>query len=88
MTHFRYYVYSYLFLGQFKSVAEVIRNDMTDRQREQLKDHILAVASDFEVTDLAALLPMIMMSNSSIQAAVLKTVITFVTNEMHLQIQS
>lgn len=61
---------------------------MTDRQREQLKVHIMAVASDFEVTDLAALLPMIMMNNTSIQAAVLKTVMTFVTNEMHLQIQS
>lgn len=75
------------FAGQFKSVAEVIRNDMTDVQREQLKNHIMAVASEFEVTDLAVLLPMLM-SNTSIQTAALRTVVSFVTNEMNLQIQN
>lgn len=71
--------------GQFKPISEVIRNDMTIRQKEMLKEHILAAVSGFEPKDLAILLPLIM-GNHSIQTAVLRTVVSFITNEMHLQI--
>lgn len=82
-----FFFFFFILSGQFKSVAEVIRYDMTNAQREQLKDYIMAVATEFEITDLAVLLPMLM-SNTSIQAAALRTVVSFVTNEMNLQIQN
>lgn len=70
---------------QFRSVGSVIREQMTDEQRERLRDRILEVAQGVEVTDLAVLLPMLM-SSQSMQTAVLKTVVSFVTNEMKMKI--
>lgn len=71
--------------GQFKPVSEIIKNDLTPIQREKLLEHIMASVRDFQVTDVAILLPMLM-STASIQQTVLNTVVSFIGNEMRLQV--
>lgn len=72
-------------LGQFKPVGEIIRNDLTARQKEKLLQHILASVRDLEVTDAAVLLPMFM-GSAAIQQAVLKSVVGFIGKEFSLQL--
>ncbi|XP_058467010.1 protein C19orf12 homolog [Malaya genurostris] len=71
--------------GKFRSVNEIIMQEMSDREREQLKERILKALSQFHPTDMAVLLPLIM-GNAAAQQAILSTVISFVTNEMKMQI--
>lgn len=70
----------------YRAVGDIIRNDLSERQRERLKDHIMVAARDFQITDIAILLPMIL-SNQPVQLAVIKTVTSFITNEMRASIQ-
>jgi len=60
-------------------------NDLTDRQREKLVQHVSKAVADIHPTDVVLLLPLIM-QNASIQQAVLNTVMSFVTNELRMQI--
>ncbi|XP_058816355.1 protein C19orf12 homolog [Topomyia yanbarensis] len=71
--------------GKFRSVSEIIMNEMSEREREQLKGRILNALSEFHPTDMAVLLPLIM-GNAQAQQAILSTVISFVSNEMRMQI--
>ena len=54
-------------------------------EREMLIEKLTSVVRQLEPTDLAVLLPIIM-KNSDIQTAVLNTVSSFITNQMHLRI--
>lgn len=58
-------------------------NDLSDQEKEALVNHVRNAVEEFEIQDLALLLPLLL-SNVSIQQAVLKTVVTFVTNEMRM----
>ncbi|KAJ6637561.1 Protein Nazo [Pseudolycoriella hygida] len=70
---------------EFKSLGEIIKNDLTDYQREQLLQHIMASVRDIEITDIAILLPLLM-STESVQATVLKTVVTYIGRELSLRV--
>lgn len=63
----------------------MIKNDLTARQKEQLLGHIMAAVQDIQVTDIAILLPMLM-NSAPIQQTVLNTVVSFIGNEMRLQV--
>lgn len=71
--------------GKFRPLGDVIINDLSDTQKEQLVQHVTNAVKDIHPTDLALLLPLIM-NNVSIQQAVLKTVVSFVSSELRLQI--
>ncbi|EDW06215.1 protein C19orf12 homolog [Drosophila mojavensis] len=71
--------------GTFRPLGEVILNDLTDAQREQLVQHVTTAVADVRPTDLVMLLPLIT-QNASIQQAVLNTIMSFVTNELRMQI--
>jgi len=71
--------------GTFRPLGEVILNDLTDAQREQLVQHVTMAVADIHPTDVVMLLPLIV-QNASIQQAVLNTVMSFVTNELRMQI--
>ncbi|XP_017134049.1 protein C19orf12 homolog [Drosophila elegans] len=71
--------------GSFRPLGEVILNDLTDAQREQLVQHVSKAVADIHPTDFVMLLPLIV-QNASIQQAVLNTVMSFVTNELRMQI--
>lgn len=75
----------YMSRGRFRSVGDIIRNDMSVREQEKLKDHIMTALSELHPTDIAMLLPLVM-GNAAAQRAVLSTVVSFITNEMRLQI--
>ncbi|ALC48174.1 CG11671 [Drosophila busckii] len=71
--------------GTFKPLGEVILNDLTDTQREQLVRHVTKAVADVHPTDLVVLIPLIT-GNATIQQAVLNTIMSFVTNELRMQI--
>ncbi|XP_004536446.1 protein C19orf12 homolog [Ceratitis capitata] len=71
--------------GKFRPLADVLINDLTDRQKEQLVRRVNNAVAEFAISDLAILLPMLM-NNASIQEAVLKTAISFVSNELRVQV--
>ncbi|XP_064540266.1 protein C19orf12 homolog [Drosophila montana] len=71
--------------GTFKPLGEVILNDLTDMQREQLVQHVTKAIAEVHPTDLVMLLPLIT-QNASVQQAVLSTIMSFVTNELRMQI--
>lgn len=71
--------------GSFRPLGEVILNDLTDRQREQLVQHVTKAVADIHPTDIVMLLPLIA-QNASIQQTVLNTIMSFVTNELRMQI--
>lgn len=71
--------------GTFRPLADVLLNDLNDDQKERLVRHVNNAVAEFEISDLAMLLPLLM-NNASIQQAVLKTAISFVSNELRCQI--
>ncbi|XP_011181993.1 protein C19orf12 homolog [Zeugodacus cucurbitae] len=71
--------------GSFRPLADVLLNDLTDDQQERLVQHVNNAVREFQISDLALLLPLLM-NNASIQQAVLKTAISFVSNELRCQI--
>lgn len=76
---------AWVFQGKFKSLAEVIRDDMTPHQREHLANRVEHALRGFEIQDLAILLPLLM-ENANIQQAIIRTVISFLEHEMRMQI--
>ncbi|KDR15699.1 protein C19orf12 homolog [Zootermopsis nevadensis] len=70
---------------KFKSVPQIIMYDMTDNQRERLAASVATVIADFRVEDIALLVPMLLNSPGA-KEAVLRSVFTFLQNEMQLQI--
>ncbi|EDV95453.1 protein C19orf12 homolog [Drosophila grimshawi] len=71
--------------GTFKPLGEVILNDLTDRQRESLVQHVTNAIAEIHPTDVVLLLPLIA-KNASIQQAILNTIMSFVSNELRMQI--
>lgn len=71
--------------NQFKPVSHVILHDLTEREQEQLKQHIVDALSEFNPTDLIVIIPLLM-GNAAAQKTVLATVVSFLTNEMRMQI--
>lgn len=69
----------------FRTVSDIIRNDLTQEEKWRLHEHVVNSVRQLHPTDVAMLMPLIM-STPSLQAAVLKTIVTFVTNEMRYTI--
>lgn len=71
---------------KFRSIASVINEDLTPYQRNQLYDRIVAAVSQVDARDIALLLPLLA-GNAAIQQAILRTVVSFVTNDLQLYVQ-
>uniref|UniRef100_A0A182W5G4 Uncharacterized protein n=1 Tax=Anopheles minimus TaxID=112268 RepID=A0A182W5G4_9DIPT len=71
--------------NQFKPVSHIIQHDLTVREQEQLKERIIHALSEFNPTDLMVIIPLLM-GNAAAQKTVLATVVSFLTNEMRMQI--
>jgi hypothetical protein len=71
--------------GTFKSAALVIRDEMTNEQKERLCHHIVEAFRNFDVADLAMLIPLLS-TNTAFQTIALKKVVEFLTDEMRMQI--
>lgn len=74
-----------VYCTDFRPVGDIIRNDLTVRQKEMLHEHIVNTVRQIQPIDVVALLPLLM-NSASIQQAVIKTVISFVQNEMRMHI--
>uniref|UniRef100_A0A182RMW0 Uncharacterized protein n=1 Tax=Anopheles funestus TaxID=62324 RepID=A0A182RMW0_ANOFN len=71
--------------NQFKPVSHIIRHDLTVQEQEQLKQRIVEALSEFHPTDLMVILPLLT-GNLSAQQTVVATVVSFLSNEMRMQI--
>ena len=71
--------------GQFKSVAQVILEDMSPMQQCQLAESCMTIIRDLRVEDVAVLLPLLL-NTPSAQQALLNQVVSYLTNEMRLKI--
>lgn len=67
--------------SDFRSVSDIIINDMTVREKEILYENLVNAVRQIHPTDVAMLLPLLT-SSATIQQAVLKTLVSFLTNEM------
>ncbi|XP_037941551.1 protein C19orf12 homolog [Teleopsis dalmanni] len=76
---------AYSMSGNFKSLSDIIRNDLTDAQKRELVDRIQTAARGVNAADIAMLAPLIL-NNSSMQTLVLEVVKNFVTSELRCQI--
>lgn len=71
--------------GEFKSVSQVILEDMTPYQQTQLAASCMKIIQDFRVEDIAILLPLLLNAPAA-QQALLTQVTSYITNEMKLKI--
>ncbi|KAG5683317.1 hypothetical protein PVAND_012603 [Polypedilum vanderplanki] len=82
-------LYAYCKAENFKPLAVVIRDEMTDEQRERLCEHVVEAFREFrseDVVELAVLLPMLLNPTHQFQTIALKKIVDFVTNEMRMHI--
>ena len=70
---------------KFKSLPQVIAQDMTYAQRESLARSVYTVLQDLRIEDVTMLLPLLL-SDPTAKAAVLRAVFVFFQNEMQLPI--
>lgn len=73
--------HSCLFMLDFRTVGDIIQNDLTQEEKWRLHEHIVNSVRHLQPSDAAMLLPLLM-STPSLQEAVLKTLVSFITNEM------
>lgn len=71
--------------NQFKPVSHVIMHDLSVREQEQLKQRIVDALSRFQPTDLVAIASLLA-GNMAAQQTVITAVVSFLTNEMRMQI--
>lgn len=76
---------SILIIIDFRTVGDIIRHDLTTEEKWRLQEHIVNSVRGVHPTDLAILMPLIL-NTPSLQEAVLKTVVTFISNEMRYTI--
>lgn len=73
-------------VGQFRSAAEILINDLSNEEKQKLYDHVVQAFIEFQPQDLAYLLPLLTTS-VPFQKIVLAKVIHFLTTEMNMQIE-
>lgn len=69
----------------FRSVGDIIQNDLTEQEKWRLHEAVVNSVRQINPADAVMLLPLIL-NTPSLQEAALKTVVTFITNEMRYQI--
>jgi len=71
--------------GTFKSAALIIKDDLTNEQKEKLVTHVVDAFKEFQAQDLAMLIPLLM-TNAPFQNIIVGKIIHFLTSEMKMQI--
>lgn len=64
---------------------EVLRDDLTEDQREKLSHHVVEAFRDFGPQDIALLIPFLT-ANGPFQKIIIGKLVEFLTNEMRMQI--
>ncbi|CRL04558.1 CLUMA_CG017629, isoform A [Clunio marinus] len=71
--------------GTFKSAAVVIKEEMTDHEKERLCGHVVEAFKNFSAEDVAMLVPLLMTSDA-LQKIIVTQVMQFLKNELRMQI--
>ncbi|XP_056641135.1 protein C19orf12 homolog [Diorhabda sublineata] len=69
--------------GKFKSVAEILRNDLSPNQQQKLIKHVKAALQKIRPEDWVSLLT-IVLTSASLKEIVIKEIGTFLLNELNL----
>lgn len=76
---------SYNSTQNFKSVAEILRDDLTEDEKNRLCDAVIETARNVDWRDVGGLI-VLLQTSTSIQTAVIQAVIKFLTSEMRMTI--
>ncbi|KAG5882069.1 hypothetical protein JTB14_023756 [Gonioctena quinquepunctata] len=71
--------------SEFKSVFEIIRDDMTPAQRRQLAGSINSILGGMQITNAVSVLALLS-RNSNLKSSVLQQIIYFFQQEMNMSI--
>ncbi|XP_063859455.1 protein C19orf12 homolog isoform X3 [Scylla paramamosain] len=75
---------AYLAQDKFRSVADVIRNDLTPLQKERLSSSVLRIINDFGPADVLALTAFTL--QPALKEKMLQEVFHFFQSQLHMQI--
>ncbi|KAG5861667.1 hypothetical protein JTB14_004739 [Gonioctena quinquepunctata] len=76
---------SFALVSEFKSVFEIIRDDMTPAQRRQLAGSINSILGGMQITNAVSVLALLS-RNSNLKSSVLQQIISFFQQEMNMSI--
>lgn len=71
--------------GNFKSLGEIIANDLSESEREALKDHVMNAISNVGAIDAVKVVGLIL-NNDDVRSIALNAIKSFATERMGLTI--
>lgn len=79
---FTFTLTTHYLLGQFKSASVIIRDELTEEQKQRFIEHIIEAFREFRPEDAAAMVALLMTN----QTMVASRIVQFLVNEMRLTI--
>ncbi|XP_071532384.1 protein Nazo-like isoform X2 [Panulirus ornatus] len=75
---------AFLSQGKFKSVASIIRNDLTPAQKERLANSVWRIVDDIGPTDVLAVTSLVL--QPPVKERIIQEVYNFFQSQLHMQI--
>ncbi len=72
--------------GVYKSAALVLREDLTELEKQMICEKVVYAFKDADITDVSTILIPMLMAQGEMQKVVLRELVTFFTNQMRMQI--
>ncbi|XP_074038307.1 protein C19orf12 homolog [Leptinotarsa decemlineata] len=72
---------SMAFGSEFKSLVDIIRQDMTEKQREQLAESVRHLFRGIQLTDTVEIMAMLA-QNTSLKSSIINGIVGFIQQEM------
>lgn len=70
----------------YKSAAVILKEDLTDLEKQMICDKVVSAFRDAEINDVASVLAPMLLARGDLQMVVLRELITFFTSQMGMEI--